>query len=101
VRPPQEVRVLVLDGSGVAMAAAVQANQLRGLGYAIAGTGDVPAQSGTTVACRNDFSAEAEALAISLGSTSKVVPFPDAPPATVRSAGLGAESADCIVTLGT
>ena len=93
VRPPQEVRVLVLNGSGVSQAAATKANQLRGLGYAIAGTGNAAVQQGTNVQCRSDFENEADELAKTVGAGTLVVPFPEPPPA-------GSENADCIVVLG-
>ena len=89
---PSQVRVLVLNGSGTAMAAATKANALRGLGYAIAGTGNAPVQTGTTVACKPGFDQEAQARAKAVGSAT-VAAFPNPPPT-------GAENADCIVTLG-
>jgi hypothetical protein len=93
VRPPQEVRVLVLNGSGVAMAAATKANELRGQGYAIAGTGNAPVQQGTQVLCREGFEAEADALATTVGEGTSIAPFPDPPPE-------GGDQADCIVVIG-
>jgi hypothetical protein len=93
VHPPQEVRLLVLNGSGVAQAAATLANTLRGLGYAIAGTGNAPTQAGTTVQCKSGFDKEAAALSKSVGSGTTVSAFPSVPPA-------GAENADCLVTKG-
>jgi hypothetical protein len=92
-RPPQEVRVLVQNGSGVAMAAATKANELRGLGYAIAGTGNAAVQQGSTVACLSGFESEAEALAKQVGSGTTVTAFPTPVPA-------GAEATDCIVVIG-
>lgn len=92
-RPPQEVRVLVQNGSGVAMAAATKANELRGLGYAIAGTGNAAVQQGNTVACLSGFESEAEALAKQVGSGTTVTAFPSPVPA-------GAEATDCIVIIG-
>ena len=92
-RPPQEVRVLVQNGSGVAMAAATKANELRGLGYAIAGTGNAAVQQGNTVACLSGFEAEGEALAEQVGEGTTVAPFPEPVPA-------GAEATDCIVVIG-
>lgn len=92
-RPPSEVRVLVLNGSGVAGAAATQANALRGEGYAIAGTGNADAQTGSTVACRPGFETEADTLARTLGAGFAVAAFPEPPPA-------GSENADCVVILG-
>lgn len=93
VHPPQEVRLLVLNGSGVAMAAATEANKLRGLGYAIAGTGNAATQPGATVQCKTGFAKEAAALAKSVGGGAAVSAFPATPPA-------GAENADCLVTIG-
>ena len=92
-RPPAEVRVLVENGSGLNQAAATLANELRGTGYAIAGTGNAAVQAGTTVACRAGFEKEADALAASLGAGVTVVAFPATPPT-------GSENADCLVIKG-
>jgi hypothetical protein len=92
-RPPQEIRVLVLNGSDVDQAAATKANELRGLGYAIIGTGDAPTQQGTVVACRPGYEAETVQLANIVGGATTIVDYPDPVPA-------GAEQADCIVGLG-
>lgn len=92
-RPPAEVRVLVENGSGLDQAAATLANELRGTGYAIAGTGNAAIQTGTTVACRPGFEKEADALAQSLGAGITVVAFPETPPT-------GSENADCLVIKG-
>ncbi len=92
-RAPAEVRVLVENGSGLSQAAATLANELRGKGYAIAGTGNAPVQTGTTVACGAGFEDEAKALAQQLGAGVTVVAFPTTPPA-------GSENADCIVIKG-
>jgi hypothetical protein len=92
-RPPAEVRVLVENGSGLNQAAATLANELRGTGYAIAGTGNAAIQAGTTVACRAGFEKEADTLAASLGAGVTVVAFPATPPT-------GSENADCIVIKG-
>jgi hypothetical protein len=92
-RPPSSVRVLVLNASGLSNAAGTKANELRGLGYAIAGTGNAAQTVGTTVACTSGFTKEADALAKSVGAGTSVVPYPSPAPQ-------GAENADCIVTLG-
>jgi len=92
-RPAAEVRVLVENGSGLNQAAATLANELRGTGYAIAGTGNAAIQTGTTVACRAGFEKEADVLAKSLGAGVTVVVFPATPPA-------GSENADCLVIKG-
>lgn len=92
-RPPQEVRVLVLNASGVAQAATTKANELRGQGYAIAGTGNAAVQPGVVVACRADFEDEADALATTVGAGTAVAPFPEPAPE-------GGDQADCVVILG-
>ena len=93
-RPVGDVRVLVLNASGLSNAAGTKANELRGLGYAIAGTGNAAQTVGTTVACTTGFEKEADALAKAVGAGTTVAAYPDPPPS-------GAENADCIVTLGT
>jgi hypothetical protein len=93
VRPPQQVQVFVINGSGVDQAAATEANKLRGLGYAIDGVGNAAHQQGTVVACRKGFVQESADLAVAVGRQATVVSFPDPEPA-------GVESADCIVGLG-
>jgi hypothetical protein len=93
VRPPQQVRVFVINGSGVDQAAATEANKLRGLGYPIAGVGNAARQQGTVVACRRGFVQESADLAVAVDTFASVVSFPDPEPA-------GVESADCIVGLG-
>ena len=92
-RAPEDVRVLVLNGSGIANAAGTKANELRGLGYAIAGTGNTEARTGSGVACTSGFEKEADALAQTLGAGYTVETYPDPPPE-------GSENADCIVILG-
>jgi hypothetical protein len=92
VRPPAQVRVFVLNGSGVDQAAATKADELRALDYAIAGIGNAPEQPGTVVACRTGFDGETVALAAVLGTVT-IVAFPDPVP-------VGVEEADCIVGLG-
>jgi hypothetical protein len=94
-RPVQEVAVLVLNGTGVSQAAATLANKLRGLGYAIAGTGNTPVQTGTTIACREGYEKEAEQLAATVdpAGAATVVGFPAPPPAD-------SDTASCIVFIG-
>jgi hypothetical protein len=92
VRPPAQVRVFVLNGSGVDQAAATKADELRALDYAIAGVGNAPEQPGTVVACRPGFDGETVELAGVLGTVT-IVEFPDPEPD-------GVEEADCIVGLG-
>jgi hypothetical protein len=93
-RPVGDVRVLVLNASGLSNAAGTKANELRGLGYAIAGTGNSAQTVGTTVACTTGFEKEADALAKAVGTGTSISAYPNPPPQ-------GSENADCIVTLGT
>jgi hypothetical protein len=92
-RPSEDVRVLVLNASGIANAAGTKANELRGLGYAIAGTGNSETRAGSGVACISGFEKETDALAQTLGAGYAVETYPEPPPE-------GAENADCIVILG-
>ncbi len=99
-RPPGEVRVLALNGSGVNGAAATLAHSLQkragamaGGQNAIAGTANAPLQNGTTVACRAKFEKEATELAVVVGNGAVVGAFPVPDPA-------GSENADCVVIRG-
>lgn len=93
-RNPEQVRVVVLNGSGTSGAAATTANVLRGLGYVIASApGNAPIQTGTIVECTTGFDAEAATLAATVGKGATVGTYPATPPA-------GAENTDCIVIIG-
>lgn len=93
-RPASQVKIFVQNASGVSGAAATRANVLRGLGYAIVGTGNaLTPVTGTTVGCKTGFTKEADALAKNVGVGTTVGAFPAPPPAN-------ATSADCIVTIG-
>jgi hypothetical protein len=92
-RPPQQVRVDVLNGSGMAGAAGQKALALGTLGYRIAGVGNAIGRAGTAVQCKPGFEAEAATLAKNLGGSTAVEPFPSPAPA-------GSTNADCVVVLG-
>jgi hypothetical protein len=94
-RSPQEVAVAVFNASGVSQAAATKSNDLRGLGYVIVKVGNAtPEVTGTTIACRTGFEAEADALAaLPTFTNATVVAFPATPPAET-------ELANCIIILG-
>jgi hypothetical protein len=93
-RPPAQVKVFVQNASGVSGAAATKANVLRGLGYAIVGTGNgLTPQTGTVVGCKTGFTKEADTLAKAVGVGTTVGAYPTPPPAN-------STSADCIVTIG-
>jgi hypothetical protein len=90
-RDAKEVRVTVLNGSGISQAATTKANDLRALGYVIATTGNAEAvQTGNTVACRSGFSKEAATLAEKVTNATVASNFPNPAPADT----------DCVVTLG-
>jgi hypothetical protein len=93
-RPPSQVKVFVQNASGVSGAAATKANVLRGLGYAIVGTGNaLTPVTGTSVGCKPGFTKEADALAKNVGVGTTVGAYPAPPPAN-------STSADCITTIG-
>jgi hypothetical protein len=92
-RPPQQVRVEVINAAGIPNAAATKAEQLRAIGYEIAGTANASTQQGSTVACKPAFDREAIKLASSSGAGTTVTPFPNPAPK-------GALVADCVVILG-
>lgn len=93
-RPASQVKIFVQNASGVSGAAATKANVLRGLGYAIVGTGNaLTPVTGTMVGCKSGFTKEADALAKNVGVGTTVGAYPTPPPAN-------ATSADCIVTIG-
>jgi hypothetical protein len=93
-RPPQQVRVDVLNASAVPRAATTKAASLTALGYRVTSTGNALAvQRGTVVECRAGFAAEAVALARAVGPGTLVQGFPITPPP-------GSANADCVVALG-
>jgi hypothetical protein len=93
-RPAAQIKVAVINASGVPQAAATKANVLRGLGYQVVGTGNsVAVQTGNTVGCQPGFTKEAIALAARVAVGTQVGVFPNPPPAV-------AATANCVVTLG-
>jgi hypothetical protein len=92
-RPPQQVPLQILNGSGVAKAAATKAASLATLGYPIVGTGNAVARQGTTVGCKSGLNVEAAALVTALGAGATVAPFPTPAP-------VGSAVAACVVIIG-
>jgi len=92
-RPPQQVRIEVINASGAQNAAGLKALALGRLGYAGAGLADAPVRQGTAVQCKPGFEAEAVTLSKAVGAGTTVEPFPNPPPA-------GSTNADCVVVLG-
>jgi LytR cell envelope-related transcriptional attenuator len=93
VKPPAQVRVLVLNGSGVTGAAKTKTNQLRALGYNTLTPTDTPTRTGTVAECKVGFESEALVLAKAVGTTAKVIAFPTPPPPNT-------DNVDCIVIIG-
>lgn len=96
-RDPAQVRVVVLNGQGVAGAAKAVSDDLATKGYNMLTAGDADARVGTVVSCRTGFDREAAALVTAIAPTGtkspKAQPMPAPPPE-------GAEDADCAVILG-
>ena len=92
-RPPAQVKVAVLNGSGVAGAAGTKATALKKLGYVITGTGNATARQGTVVECATGYDAEAAALTQALGAGATTAPLPSPAPA-------GTTGANCVVIVG-
>jgi LytR cell envelope-related transcriptional attenuator len=93
VKPPAQVRVLVLNGSGVTGAAKAKTNALRALGYNTLTPADTPRRTGTVAECKVGFEREAQELVKAVGTTAKVVAFPTPPPPNT-------DNVDCIVIIG-
>lgn len=94
VRTPQQVTVLVLNGSGVGGAAATVTNTLRALGYQTLSASDAPAQVGNTVYYQSGYKRECAAVATTVGGNAGVKEMPTPVPT-------GAERANCRAILGT
>jgi len=92
-RPPAQVRVEVINASGLPNAAGTKALALGQLGYKSAGLADAPVRQGTAVQCKPGFEVEAVTLSKAVGPGTTVEPFPNPPPA-------GSTNADCVVVLG-
>ena len=93
-RPPAQVRVEVINSSGVAGAAQAKSDALKALGYPSAGLANgATTRTGTIVECKPGFEKEAVALATNVGGGATVAPFPTPAPN-------GSTNADCVVDLG-
>jgi LytR cell envelope-related transcriptional attenuator len=95
VRAPAQVRVKVYNASGVLGVAQTMTDTLKAQGYNVQ-TPDTLSDktAGQSVKCRAGFEREATALAGVIGNGATVQPFPSSPPT-------GADSADCLVIIGT
>lgn len=94
IRPPEQVRVVVLNGSGTAGAAGLEENKLRGLGYVIASpAGNAPSRTGSAVQCKGGFESEAVTIAATVTAGATIEAFPAALPP-------GVSDTDCIIVIG-
>jgi hypothetical protein len=91
-RPPQQVRVSVVNSSGVTGAAAQKSGALGALGYQMVGLDNGASRSGTAVQCKPGFEKEAAALARNVGQAA-VEPLSNPPPTA-------SSNPDCVVVLG-
>jgi len=96
-RPPNEIRVLVLNGADPeAPLAGTTTEALRSAGYQTIPPNNTEQRSGTVVACQEGFAPDAPALAIAVGETTVVEDFPNPPPENAENL----EQYDCLVILG-
>ncbi len=94
VKPPAQVAVLVLNGSGRPGAATAQSNSLKGEGYQTLTPADATKRTGTVVYFKPGYDRECAAVASAVGGNAKAEPIPTPPPT-------GSENAGCVVILGT
>ena len=96
LRDPGEVKVLVLNGSGLPGVARTTSDTIGEKGYVMQPPGNSAASATTTVVYYADgFQAEAEAVALLIGKASSAV---ESMPST--SPGPGADNANVVVVLG-
>lgn len=93
-RPPAQVRVVVLNGSGVAGAAGAMTTTLRNAGYQMDPAADAQRRVGTVVYFKEGYQAEAAAIIPVLGRPATAEPLPSPAPA-------GTGTANLVVVLGT
>ena len=94
VKPPAEVAVIVLNGSGRPGAAGAQTNTLKAKGYQTRTAMDAPRRAGNIVYFKPGFDRECTTVATSVDGAPKIEPIPNPPPAN-------SEDASCVVILGT
>ena len=94
VRTPQQVTVLVMNGSGVVGAAATLTSTFRSLGYQTLTAADAPAQTGNVVYYQAGYKRECATVSTTVGGNPAVKEVPTPVPA-------GAERANCVAIIGT
>lgn len=96
-RPPEEVRVMVLNGADPEEPlAGALTEELRIGGYQTVAPDNTDPRSGTIVLCKEEFAAEAPPLAEFVGDLAVVEPFPETPPSNAENVG----AYDCLVVIG-
>jgi hypothetical protein len=91
-RPPQQIRVSVVNSSGVSGAAAQKSGALGAMGYQMVALDNGVSRAGTAVQCKPGFEKEAAVLAKNVGQAT-VEPLPNPPPTA-------SSNPDCVVVLG-
>ena len=94
VKPPAQVAVLVLNGSGRAGAATAESNSLKGGGYQTLTPADAAKRTGTVVYFKPGYDRECALVANTVGGNAKTEAIPSPPPT-------GSQNASCVVILGT
>ncbi len=97
-RPPNQVVVQVLNGSGVQGAASQKSNDLVAKGYQVVTPANATSRTGTVVECKSGFDKEAAALVSTLkdelGTNATVEALPNPLPTDYD------DTANCYVVLG-
>jgi hypothetical protein len=93
VRQPNQVNVLVLNGSGKAGAAGTMTNTLKSKGYQTGTPADATKRKGNIVYFKAGFERECTTVSTIVGGNAQVAAIPNPAPA-------GSENANCVVILG-
>ena len=93
IKPPAQVAVLVLNGSGRPGAATTQSNALKAKGYQTLIPADATHRTGNIVYFKPGFDRECTTVAASVDGAPKVEAIPSPPPT-------GSDTANCVVILG-
>lgn len=94
LRPPADLKVLVLNASGRANQARPMSERLGVVGYRTLEPGNAPRQVDSVVLCRPGLEREASALAAATGLPARAGPLP------ADTKLPGAADADCVVVIG-
>lgn len=95
LRPPGQVRVLVLNAARIEGAAGDLSDRLKQMGYSVLEPENAPTQAETIVYFKPGFEGEAAVLAPEASEDAITEPLPDPSPFA------GTENADVVIVLGT